>query len=166
MTPEDRALWKALDDWQEKTMIALYGHALLQDIGSSLAMPTNVLNCIVDCACAFKMKTSDDSQKETRWDGADKWGSDVICLVERLQPQRPPALTTNPAPLSTSTTTNITSIRKPCAPTVCGTCGAPGHNGKSLVQHFVDLLLKKSVTARNQKFHPSKTSQLKENAPP
>jgi hypothetical protein len=110
MTPKDRALWKALDDWQEKMMIALYRHALLQDIGSSLTMSTDVLNHIVDCACAFKMKTLDDLRKETRWDGADKWGSDLISLVERLRPQRPPTLTINPAPLSTSTTTNITSI--------------------------------------------------------
>jgi hypothetical protein len=86
MTPEDHALWKALDDWWEKTMIALYGHALLQDISSSLTMPTNVLNRIVNCARAFKMKMLDDLQPETRWDGVDKWGSDVISLVERLRP--------------------------------------------------------------------------------
>jgi hypothetical protein len=110
MTPEDRALWKALNDWQEKMMIMLYGHALLQDISSLLTMPTDVLNRIVDCAHAFKMKTLDDLQKETIWDGADKWGLDVISLVEHLRLQRPPTLTTNPAPLSTSTTTNITSI--------------------------------------------------------
>jgi hypothetical protein len=66
MTPEDHAPWKALDDWREKTMIALYGHALLQDISSSLAMPTDVLNCIVNCARAFKMNTLDDLRKETR----------------------------------------------------------------------------------------------------
>ncbi|KAF8240013.1 hypothetical protein L208DRAFT_1235131, partial [Tricholoma matsutake] len=77
-------LWKALDDWREKTTIALYGHALLQDNGSSLTMPTDVLNCIVDCAHAFKMKTWDDLRKETRWDGADRLGLDVISVVEHV----------------------------------------------------------------------------------
>ena len=64
MTPEDCALWIALDDWREKTTLMLYGHALLQDISGSLTMPTDVLNRIVECARAFKMKTLDDLRKE------------------------------------------------------------------------------------------------------
>lgn len=131
MTPEDCALWIALDEWREKTTITLYGHALLQDIGSSLTMPTDILNRIVDCARVFKMKTLDDLRKETKWDGADRWGSDVISIVERLRPQQPPALTTDPAPLSTSTTMNTPATRKSRTQTVCGTCGVPGHNGNT-----------------------------------
>ncbi|KAF8223675.1 hypothetical protein L208DRAFT_1381376 [Tricholoma matsutake] len=124
---------------------------------SALAMPTKVLDLIVECAHIFKIQSLDDLQRETRWERVDKWGSEILSLIECLRP--PPALpllTTNLAlPLSASTSTNlaststnmVTPASQPRTPTTCGLCSAQGHN------------------THNKKFHPSTGPSVKENAP-
>ncbi|KAF8226812.1 hypothetical protein L208DRAFT_1013204, partial [Tricholoma matsutake] len=81
MTDEDFALWEALDNWQEAKTILIYGRASLRDVGSVLAMPTKVLDRIVECAHIFKIRSLDNLQRETRWERVDKWGSEILLLI-------------------------------------------------------------------------------------
>jgi ATP-dependent DNA helicase RecQ len=150
MTPEDYHLQNALDNWREKTTEEHYGKAHLWDIGPMLVMPTEVLERIVDCTHYSKINSLEDMRKETRWDEVDKWGHDIVDLIQRLrppQPALPPPMTTAPKqpvtalirlPFSNGISSNYLQASLPAAnppqkeraKTKCGSCGLAGHNGK------------------------------------
>jgi len=64
----------------------VYGDSTLNDYGPGVTMPDSVLDCIIDCAHHHKISTIDDLHKETEWSAADRFGSDVIAIVQRIIP--------------------------------------------------------------------------------
>lgn len=128
------ALRDALEDWRETTTEKTYGIAHLTDLGPTLVMPTEVLNRIVYCANVSKISTKDELIKETRWDEAETWASEVLQIIQRLCP--PPPL----PPLTTSTlfrplVPDQQLSSRPSASVApkerrCGACKNMGHNRK------------------------------------
>ncbi|KAF8424255.1 hypothetical protein L210DRAFT_3765528 [Boletus edulis BED1] len=102
MSSDDLALINALEDWREGTTISLHGEGFLCDLGSGLVMPTKVLNRIVTCTHAHKIKTVADLQKETSWLGAEHYGHQIVSLVlQHLPiPVIAPLFTSAPLPRS------------------------------------------------------------------
>ena len=46
-------------------------------------MPEDVLSRLVDCVHAKKIATIDDIKHETRWNQADRFGKDVLHIVNK-----------------------------------------------------------------------------------
>ncbi|KAG2111454.1 hypothetical protein DEU56DRAFT_749585, partial [Suillus clintonianus] len=72
-----------LDDWRKQKTISTYGGAHLNDLGPSLIMPNATLDRIIDCAHFYKLNSMHDLKKETGWTDADKFGAEVVVLVQR-----------------------------------------------------------------------------------
>ncbi|KAG1883258.1 hypothetical protein F4604DRAFT_1879014 [Suillus subluteus] len=146
----DLALQDALDDWREEKTISIYGWAHLSDLGPSLILPNSTLDRIVDCAHHRKIRSTLDLKKETGWTDADRFGSEIIMLIQRHAP--PDASPFAMTPLSRSSSTANTNVppllQTPSAPSPCtaapafnapkrknkcGACNQEGHNARNRV---------------------------------
>ena len=135
MSPGASALRDALEDWRETMTENTYGIAHLTDLGPTLVMPTEVLNRIVYCANASKISTKDDLIKETQWDEAETWGSNVLHLIQHLCPPPPPPPLTTSTPFSPLVPDQLSSHQtvhvapRECQ---CGACKNLGHNHRRI----------------------------------
>jgi hypothetical protein len=86
MGPQEFELRDALEEWRELMTRRVYGDSTLNDYGPGVTMPDSVLDRIIDCAHQHKISTIDDLRKETKWSAADRFGSDVIAIVQRIIP--------------------------------------------------------------------------------
>lgn len=79
----DHKLRVALSDWREMKTAEIYGWPSLNDQGPSLVMPNYVLNRVVDCAHHHKLQTIQDLRKETTWSDVDRFGEEVLAIIQR-----------------------------------------------------------------------------------
>ncbi|KAH9846602.1 hypothetical protein C2E23DRAFT_851964 [Lenzites betulinus] len=78
----------ALDDLRREKMRALYGRALLYNLGAALVMPDDIILRIVNGARAHKLRTLEDLQRETvYWDMVEDMREDVLRIVASIIPQ-------------------------------------------------------------------------------
>ncbi|KAG2064808.1 hypothetical protein BDR04DRAFT_1034370 [Suillus decipiens] len=152
----DLVLQDAFDDWCEQKTISTYGWSHLNDLGPSPVLPNCTLDCIVDCAHHCKINSILDLKKETGWTDSNRFGNEIITLIQRHAPPiTSPFVTT---PLSYPSTGNVPVLTTPC-PTArtntpnlkfknkCSACNNEGHNACN------------HVCPR----HPSHAAQNKEN---
>ncbi|KAI6000634.1 hypothetical protein EDD15DRAFT_2193205 [Pisolithus albus] len=78
----DYKLEGALLDWREDKTVAVYGWACLSDHGA-VVMTSTTLNRIVDCAHHRKIQTLEDLKRETGWMNSDRYGDEVIRLIQQ-----------------------------------------------------------------------------------
>jgi hypothetical protein len=134
MGPQEFELRDALEEWRELMTRRVYGDSTLNDYGPGVTMPDSVLDRIIDCAHQHKISTIDDLRKETKWSAADRFGSDVIAIVQRIIPVPVllPVFTTATRPRqslpSTSQSSQPVIARKQPR---CSACGIEGHTSKS-----------------------------------
>ncbi|KAG1724794.1 hypothetical protein EDB19DRAFT_1598936, partial [Suillus lakei] len=100
MGPQDFQLCDTLEDWQESVTRRIYGDLTLNDYGPGVTMLDLVLDRIVNCAHHHKISTTDDLRKEMRWSAVDRFGSDVIAIIQCIipVPVLQPVLTTTRRP--------------------------------------------------------------------
>ncbi|KAG2336031.1 hypothetical protein BDR05DRAFT_953645 [Suillus weaverae] len=79
--PGDMDLRNALHEFHKTQCIEKFGLATPSDLGAGIIMPQQVLQHIVNCAHAGKIKTHGDLIKETRWSGVEEYGEEVLRLV-------------------------------------------------------------------------------------
>ncbi|KAJ7105153.1 hypothetical protein C8R44DRAFT_530409, partial [Mycena epipterygia] len=94
----DMKLRDALHEFRRTTTVTKYSRAVLKDSGPGVVMSNEVLQRIVDCAHHFKIQSTDQLLRETRWAGATEFGTAVVDLVKEHRPMPEP-----PAPPITST---------------------------------------------------------------
>ncbi|KAI5982404.1 P-loop containing nucleoside triphosphate hydrolase protein [Pisolithus albus] len=82
-TQRDHTLQNALDEWREQTTSAVYGWHHLNDIGPSIVMCNTTLGRIVNCAHHHKINSIQDLRRETAWPDADRYGGEVLSLIQR-----------------------------------------------------------------------------------
>ncbi|KAG1880833.1 hypothetical protein F4604DRAFT_1578316 [Suillus subluteus] len=132
----------ALDDWREQKTISTYGWSHLNDLGPSLVLPNCTLDRIVDCAHHRKINSILDLKKETGWTDSDRFGNEIITLIQRHAPPIASPFVT--MPLSYPSTGNVPVLATPCpaartnAPTLkhknkCSACNNEGHNARNRV---------------------------------
>jgi len=138
-------LQEALEDWREEKTAAIYGWAALNDLGPSLVMPNATLDRIVDCAHHYKIQTVQDLHKETAWTDSERFGAEVIALIQKHSiPPQTPFIST---PIQRCTLISSVNINAPPSGTSqtgassqplevavkrrnkCSACGREGHNG-------------------------------------
>ncbi|KAG2344205.1 hypothetical protein BDR05DRAFT_999359 [Suillus weaverae] len=139
----DLVLLDALSDWCEEKTISIYGWAHLSDLDPSLILPNSTLDCIIDCAHHCKIHSMLKLKKETVWMNADRFGNEVVMLIQRLVPPGVSPFAMTPLSHSSSTAnTNIPpptpSMSSPCLVAItsnapkcknkCGACNQEGHN--------------------------------------
>ncbi|KAG2082329.1 uncharacterized protein F5147DRAFT_590419 [Suillus discolor] len=133
MASLDFKLIDMLKDWQEETTLKLYGHAHLYDLGPGIIMPNSILDCIVECAHFYKIKSTADLVKETCWSGANKHGDEIIVLIHQVCPLPTPLTSaplqphTNPSNANASVSVPRNAKRK----MRCSACGEEGHNARN-----------------------------------
>ncbi|KAF8233808.1 hypothetical protein L208DRAFT_1265278, partial [Tricholoma matsutake] len=71
----------ALDDWWEKATATQYGWAHLHDLGPTLIIPNEVLNCIIDCAHYCKINLTSELKNKTQWDEIEQCGDEVLEII-------------------------------------------------------------------------------------
>jgi len=154
MTMDVMCLHNALEEWREVKTKDQYGEAHLEDLGPTLVMPTSVLNHIMDCSYYFKIGSTADLKKETRWDESDWWGDEVVKMIQRLRLHPPSAvlMTNAPCPLTTTAPHALSNQNaglalgpgalpsvgeavppKVCAKAKCSACGVIGHTSECLL---------------------------------
>ena len=106
-------LAKALNEWRRKATIEKYGEAVLRDVGSSLILPTELLERLVDCAHYGKITNLDQLHKEVNWVVDDVFGLEVIGIITSMCP--PPSASTTQ---TTKTTRGRTfkNVKRSAAP--------------------------------------------------
>jgi hypothetical protein len=141
----DLDLQDVLDDWREQKTISTYGWSHLSDLGPSLVLPNCMLDRIIDCAHHHKINSILDLKKETGWMDSDRFGNEIITLIQRhAPPTTSPFVTT---PLRHPSTGSVPVLATPCptartnAPNLkhknkCSACNNEGHNGKFSVLKF------------------------------
>ncbi|KAJ7231791.1 P-loop containing nucleoside triphosphate hydrolase protein [Mycena rebaudengoi] len=134
---DDMTLRDALHGFRLAATIAKFGHAVLKNNGPGMVLSNEVLQRIVDCAHQYKIQSTEQLMKETRWAGTGEFGAEVLELINIHRPipkaPDPPAA----APL-VARDDNIlaTPSLKPFQGRKCSKCGVAGHN------------------VSNQRFHP------------
>jgi ATP-dependent DNA helicase RecQ len=142
----DLALLDALYDWREEKTISIYGWAHLSDLGPSLVLPNSMLDRIVDCAHHRKIHSVLELKKETGWTDADRFGNEVVLLIQSLAPPGASPFAMTPLSRTPSASNTIVlpptpSTPSPCLATTsnapkrknkCSACGQEGHNGECL----------------------------------
>ncbi|KAG1806002.1 uncharacterized protein BJ212DRAFT_1283124, partial [Suillus subaureus] len=175
----DLALLDALYDWHEEKTISIYGWAHLSDLSPSLVLPNSMLDHIIDCIHHHKIHSVLELKKETWWMDADRFGNEVVLLIQMLAPPGASPFAITPLSCTSSATnTNVPpstpSTPSPCLATTsnapkpknkCSTCSQKGHNGECLtvcIQIFKNI---HSLTAHNCvcPSHPSHARLNKEN---
>ena len=142
-TQTDLNLRDALEQWRVETTAAVFGWAHLKDMGPSILMCSATLERIVDCAHYHKINLVSDLKRETSLPDVDKFGSEIIALIQRYSPPLPSPFVSTPLRPTTSMAVNTPPVlpdrsTTPCpssASTVqkrknkCSACGQEGHNG-------------------------------------
>ncbi|KIK74047.1 hypothetical protein PAXRUDRAFT_113888, partial [Paxillus rubicundulus Ve08.2h10] len=98
MGPKEYELCEALEDWREGKTCEIHGELNLIDIGPSLVMPDDILDCIMTCAHYLKIKSVDDLRCETHWSKTNQFGAEVIYVIHHIIhiPITPVVFTTTP----------------------------------------------------------------------
>ncbi|KIK74048.1 hypothetical protein PAXRUDRAFT_176847, partial [Paxillus rubicundulus Ve08.2h10] len=98
MGPKEYELCEALEDWREGKTCEIHGELNLIDIGPSLVMPDDILDCIMTCAHYLKIKSVDDLRHETHWSKTNQFGAEVIYVIHHIIhiPITPVVFTTTP----------------------------------------------------------------------
>ncbi|KAG6375637.1 hypothetical protein JVT61DRAFT_3205 [Boletus reticuloceps] len=141
----DVALINALEDWRESTTISLHGEGFLFDLRPGLVMPTKVLDRIIACAHAHKIKTLADLHKETSWSSAELYGNQIINLILHHIPIPTVASPFMAIPLQ-QTVPGPTAAAGIKQRIHCSACHGEGHNGTftsstSLMYTFLIMFL-------------------------
>ncbi|EGO01419.1 hypothetical protein SERLA73DRAFT_70610 [Serpula lacrymans var. lacrymans S7.3] len=128
---------KAAEEWREMKTLQVYGAAYLSSIGPCLIMTDNIVDRIVECAHYHKIKDLSKLKKETKWIQSEKYGAEVIALIQCHAPW-PVGATASPfasTPLRPSASTGSISTTTPVLPrkNKCGACGLEGHNARNWV---------------------------------
>lgn len=63
--------------------LSTYGWAYLNDLGLSLIISNLTLDRIIDCAHYYKLNSIHDLKKETGWTDANKFGAEIVVLIQR-----------------------------------------------------------------------------------
>ena len=109
--PEMR-LAKALNEWRRKATIEKYGEAVLRDVGSSLILPTELLERLVDCAHYGKITNLDQLHKEVNWVVDDVFGLEVIGIITSMCPPPQPRQRKRPRPREEGPSRTL-NVRRP-----------------------------------------------------
>jgi hypothetical protein len=128
-TDLDTKLVNALEDWREEATKTRYGEASLINFGPSLIMSTTILDRIINCVHHSKISTLQDLARETRWDEVNRYGAELLALIQAIHPATvPPQM--NDSDIQSSTSSTPKKMR-------CGSCGQLGHSG----EYFILLVL-------------------------
>lgn len=123
----------ALHEFRRSATVTKYSRAVLKDSGPGVVMSNEVLQRIVDCAHHFKIQSTDQLLRETRWAGTTEFGIAVVVLIKEHRPMpEPPAPPTPSTPLAARTNNNETPAVRSVQLRKCSKCRAPGHIGMSL----------------------------------
>jgi ATP-dependent DNA helicase RecQ len=125
-------LRNALHEFRKTQCIQKFGKATFSDLGSGIIMPQRVLQRIVDCAHAGKIKTHGDLIKETRWSGVEEYGEEVLRLVMLHSPST--FIPADPSPQTPLRPHNdfvhATPASRMPAKRQCKACGSFAHIGE------------------------------------
>ncbi|KAJ3519119.1 hypothetical protein NMY22_g13345 [Coprinellus aureogranulatus] len=137
----DRTLSDALNTWREEKTIEVYGWGHYNDFGGTLILPTDILRRIVDCAHASVLSSSSDLERETKWVESQRYGADILEIVNRIRPRKQPTPPPAPPPMPSTAPTFSIHQRAPNDPThdmdavdkpkrkySCKKCDGSGHN--------------------------------------
>ncbi|KAH7904694.1 P-loop containing nucleoside triphosphate hydrolase protein [Hygrophoropsis aurantiaca] len=143
MNTQDYKLRDALRTWR-KDLMADAGVGGDDFFGAQLIMADDILNRITNLAHTFKITDLTSLYNQTNWRYTDRWGSQVLELINVHVPPPPPPPTphhtvsstvteSNPSPSSNVLQPHITNgAAVPSSTTTrkCGACGAIGHTGQ------------------------------------
>lgn len=124
-TPSDMELKNFLNNWRVSKVLDQFGQGGLMNFGPGVVMQNETLTRIVDCAHHDKINSIADLKNETKWDGADVHGEEVLDLIRKAHPPPPPPFTTVPLPQHSGTSSG--PLPKAKRDIRCGACGEKGH---------------------------------------
>jgi hypothetical protein len=127
----DMNLRDVLHEFRRGATTTKFGRVVLKNSGPGVVMSNEVLQRIVDCAHFYKIQSTEQLARETRWAGAGEFGEAVIALIKehRPAPEEPlPALVTT-TPLGPRTTNTETSVGRSVQLRKCSKCHTAGHIG-------------------------------------
>ncbi|KAF8986462.1 hypothetical protein BDQ17DRAFT_1259652, partial [Cyathus striatus] len=135
-TQDDRKLQQELEHWHKNKTIEVFGCSILVDMGPSLAMPSEVLDHIVECIHLKVIKNVNQLICEICWADAEEYGESIIAIIQTARPdifsvteQAPPLMSVPlPQPLwSTTPNSQVDSTVKHSNTWKCSHCGECGH---------------------------------------
>ena len=85
----EQRLSQALNAWRQRVTVEKYGEAILRDVGSSLVLPNELLERLVDCSHYGKITNMEQLGKEVDWILADEYGPEVVRLIMDVCPPQP-----------------------------------------------------------------------------
>ena len=113
----------ALNKWRQRTTARIYGDAVLRDVGSSLVLPNELLERLVDCAHFGKMSSMDHLRREIDYDLSEELGLEILQIIKDICPppsrpaprprQRKTTKRSNVRPLGTNSRLLNTQPRQP-----------------------------------------------------
>ncbi|KAF7793204.1 hypothetical protein EIP86_004313 [Pleurotus ostreatoroseus] len=124
--PMDAELQRALHDFRRTKATAKYGAFMLRNVGAGLIMGDETIQRIIDCARAYKLRTVEDLQRETKWARCVDMGDEVLAIVNRHYPQPSPKPPPDPPPPPSDVHLDVPTTRT-VATRSCKTCGATDH---------------------------------------
>ena len=82
-TDTDEEFAQALHAFRRETTLKTYGRAHLANLGYGAIMGDRILERIVDCARANKIRSLEALRSETKWSRSDELGEEVISIINR-----------------------------------------------------------------------------------
>ncbi|KAF8989283.1 hypothetical protein BDQ17DRAFT_1185481, partial [Cyathus striatus] len=82
LTEDDWKLQHALEHWHKEKTVEIFGRAILVDMGPSLAMPSEILDQIVECVHLKVIKTVGQLVHETCWNDGNQYGKSISVLFK------------------------------------------------------------------------------------
>lgn len=118
----------SLHNWRVSKVLDKFGQGGLANFGPGIVMQNETLTRIVDCAHHSKIRNTLDLKRETKWDGAEIFGDEVLALIRQVHPSLSP-FTSDPLASAASSATVPAGPRKE---RMCSACGGTGHISASL----------------------------------
>ena len=85
----EERLSQALNAWRQRVTIEKYGEAIFRDVGSSLVLPNELLERLVDCSHYGKITNMEQLGKEVDWMLMEEHGPEVVRLIMDICPPQP-----------------------------------------------------------------------------
>ncbi|KAI6037239.1 hypothetical protein BKA83DRAFT_4041397, partial [Pisolithus microcarpus] len=129
---KDYKLEEVLLDWHKDKTVAIYRWACLNDHGA-IVMTNTMLNRIIDCVHHQKILTCQDLKRETGWMNSDRFGDEVVKLIQQHAMPTASLLVSTPlrhrgAAIDTELADGPLSLSFRCS-----ACGQEGHNARNQV---------------------------------
>ncbi|KAJ7852518.1 hypothetical protein B0H14DRAFT_2444663 [Mycena olivaceomarginata] len=125
----DMKLRDALHRFRRDATTTKFGRIVLKNSGPGVVMSNEVLQRLVDCAHYYKIQSTEQLARETRWAGAGEFGEAVVALIKehRPAPEEPPAALAITTPLGPHTKDTETSTGRSLQVRKCSKCHSVDH---------------------------------------